>query len=845
MEPHADGGVLVRHDHADVLRSRYVFFASGWRWADPVVRSEPERDGIASGSIDVASLGVHARSQLGTPSPDAVALSWALQLDRALDDVPNSGLEFDVALRPSAWGGREPALTIDRDGKRLSIGAGKRGLVLELEGDAVGFVREPGAPQPGWARVRAVLLAGRVEAGARKATLRLRLPEGGTVRPSVAARLQTTSPQAWPQGLIAWDGWPVDVTTVGGLVGGSSERAGSHGRVRVRGDGFEFEDGTPVRFWGTNVVAYALFDGDAQDVARQARRIAALGYNLVRLHHHDSAWVEPNVFEPQSRRLRQASVEALDWWIKCLADAGVYVWLDLHVGRRFRATDGIGGFAELPDGDGRGFSYVDGRIETLMNDFASQYLVRTNRHTDRAIIDDPAVAFVLVTNENDVTHHFGQLMMPGAGRPVHEALLRERLAKITKAAGLPLERALQTWAPGPAKLALTELEHAWGTRQVAALHKLGVRVPIATTSVWGDESLYSVPSLQAGDVIDAHAYGAESALSSNPHHEPSFLAMAAMGHVLGRPHTLSEWNVPLPARDRHVAPMWVAAIAALQGWDAPVFYAHVQEALREPVSMSSFSGWVDPAAVALAPAAAILYRRGDVALARETIVLAPGADEVYGAARNPGTAAALRTGFERSRVVVALPDAPQLKWDRVASMPRDATVVADLDRDLLPREGTAVVSDTGEIRRDYAEGTLVIDTPRSQVASGWIGGATIALRDGWVALELPSATFALTSLDGAPLGESARILVTAVGQAQTGDAGRVPLRSEPVRGRFAIRSSRDLVAIPLPARAASANTDLSTRVPLRPRREGALQVFSLQAPIETHWYLLVPEQAAR
>ncbi|MFO0633949.1 MAG: hypothetical protein U0168_13955 [Nannocystaceae bacterium] len=106
----------------------------------------------------------------------------------------------------------------------------------------------------------------------------------------------------------------------------------------MRGDGFEFEDGTPVRFWGTNVVAYALFDGDKQDVARQACRIAALGYNLVRLHHHDSAWVEPNVFEPQSRRLRQAGVEALDWWIKCLADAGVYVWLDLHVGRRFRAT---------------------------------------------------------------------------------------------------------------------------------------------------------------------------------------------------------------------------------------------------------------------------------------------------------------------------------------------------------------------------------------------------------------------------------------------------------------------------------------------------------------------------
>ncbi|MFO0633946.1 MAG: hypothetical protein U0168_13940 [Nannocystaceae bacterium] len=136
--------------------------------------------------------------------------------------------------------------------------------------------------------------------------------------------------------------------------------------------------------------------------------------------------------------------------------------------------------------------------------------------------------------------------------------------------------------------------------------------------------------------------------------------------------------------------------------------------------------------------------------------------------------------------------------------------------------------------------------PRSQVVSGWVGGATIALRDGWVALEMPSATFALTSLDDAPLADTAAaILVTVVGQAVTGDAGRVPpLASErgarTLRDPLEPRSRRD----PAAARAASANTDLSTRVPLRPLREGALQVFSLQAPIETHWYLLVPETAA-
>ncbi|MFO0633947.1 MAG: hypothetical protein U0168_13945 [Nannocystaceae bacterium] len=62
------------------------------------------------------------------------------------------------------------------------------------------------------------------------------------------------------------------------------------------------------------------------------------------------------------------------------------------------------------------------------------------------------------------------------------------------------------------------------------------------------------------------------------------------------------------------------------------------------------------AAVALAPAAAILYRRGDVVARARDHRSAPGADEVYGAARNPGmVGGAAHRLLERSRVVVALP----------------------------------------------------------------------------------------------------------------------------------------------------------------------------------------------
>ena len=38
---------------------------------------------------------------------------------------------------------------------------------------------------------------------------------------------------------------------------------------------------------------------NAEDAQAQAQRLSALGFNLVRIHHHDSPWVNPNIFGEQ------------------------------------------------------------------------------------------------------------------------------------------------------------------------------------------------------------------------------------------------------------------------------------------------------------------------------------------------------------------------------------------------------------------------------------------------------------------------------------------------------------------------------------------------------------------
>ena len=51
------------------------------------------------------------------------------------------------------------------------------------------------------------------------------------------------------------DSMPVDIS----FVFADEKPAGKHGFVKVQGDQFVFEDGTPVRFWGVNFNGAACF----------------------------------------------------------------------------------------------------------------------------------------------------------------------------------------------------------------------------------------------------------------------------------------------------------------------------------------------------------------------------------------------------------------------------------------------------------------------------------------------------------------------------------------------------------------------------------------------------------
>jgi len=599
---------------------------------------------------------------------------------------------------------------------------------------------------------------------------------------------------AWPADIMRSDTSPVDLS----FLNAPEKPAGKRGFLKTRGDELAFDDDTPARFWGTNLTAYSLFGTPKADVKKQARRLSELGFNLVRLHHHDSEWVNPNIFGDQNtsntQTLNADMLEKLDWWIKCLKDEGIYLWLDLHVGRRVRPGDAIRDFEEIRQGKPSaslfGYNYVNDSIRDAMKRFDDMYLDHQNRFSGLRYKDDPAIVTLLMTNENDLTNHFGNALLPDKGVPGHSAIYMREAERFAAKYALPKDRVWRSWEDGPSKLFLNDLERRFDIDMIAHLRALGVKAPIVTTSTWGSNPLSSLPALTVGDIIDVHSYGGVGELEKNPIYGANLVHWIAAAQVVGKPLTVTEWGVDSHgslAPDRQDMPLYIAGSASMQGWDAVMFYAYSQEVLTDGSSTPSiYQAYDDPALLASLPAAALLYRQGHVKEASTRYVFEPSKEMLFDQPISAANSIALRTASERGRLVIAMPRVPELPWLDESVVPPGGKIIHDPQQSQIPTNSSEVVSDSGELRRNWAEGTFTINTPRTQAAMGWIGGKTITLADVEMAVGTRNSVVAVQSLDGSPIGQSRKIMISLGARSVPRAENSLPFYSEPVEGRILV-----------------------------------------------------------
>ena len=179
--------------------------------------------------------------------------------------------------------------------------------------------------------------------------------------------------------------------------------AGKHGFVRAE-NGRLVTDAGPIRFWATNLCFDACFPSREQ-ADMVAARMARLGINCVRMHHMDARSIWGS--SPNKLTIDPAQLDRLDYLIHQLKQNGIYTNINLHVSRSLGEAEGFPAREGRPNYD-KGIGNFEPRMIEAQKKYARDLLVHVNPYTKTSYADEPAVAFVEISNEDALYNIFNR-----------------------------------------------------------------------------------------------------------------------------------------------------------------------------------------------------------------------------------------------------------------------------------------------------------------------------------------------------------------------------------------------------------------------------------------------------
>ena len=615
------------------------------------------------------------------------------------------------------------------------------------------------------------------------------------------------------------DRMPVDIS----FAFKNEKPAGKHGFCRVNGDKFQFEDGTPARFWGVIFNGACCFPDHAY-AEGVARRLAQAGCNIVRFHQMDAEWATPNIFRltagkrlKDTRHFDPRCMERHDYLIKCLKEQGIYIVTDVTTYRKFKSGDGVHD-ADLLSDNMKGVSlYAPDMIE-LQKEYAYNYWNHVNQYTGIAYKDDPQFVLLDITNENDLFHNPTNNRLYCKRSEYYDNMFRDMFAQWLKehnidydAYSCPIFNLDKPMIDFRIELSKKYYE---GMRQYLR-EEVGVKIPICGTN-WSMRGAL-VKSQENMDFQDGHRYfydwrwGEYEKCTYNKsitEQQVTMLDVVLATRLHGQPFFMTEWDMPWPNAARAEAPIWFPAVASLQGFSGMTIHTYAygtnlshRDLLGKEASSSTigsvpyregiFTCWNDPSKFGLFYHGALMIRRGDVKEANHTI----GAKITQ---YDKKIATLTGTALETHRVDVVL----------------DTTDTSDLTdirpiEDKFERENPdKIVSDTGELWRDVKKRIGAVDTPRTKAVYGYLamqnqnnvrGNFGIQLNGMMVDSETDFATIALSSLTDDPIENSDNMLLSTIGRSWNRGAlfagekmieyGTGPIEVEIIHANIAIKTN--------------------------------------------------------
>ncbi len=623
------------------------------------------------------------------------------------------------------------------------------------------------------------------------------------------------------EGFFAWeppsdplaDDCPIDLRHL------NEPQAGASGFVRRMGKDLVLGNGRPVRFWmvqaGLRNLRKPMMDYWARRMAKYGINLARMGMlGLFRLHRDGKDEAFARELDKLHYTVAALKREGIYVYL------GHLYW---HTSVKVSEAHGFEGYGK--GRSALGLMFFDPKMQKLYKSFADRLLNTPNPYTKLPMSKDPAVAVVEIQNESNLLFWAfnPERMVPRTRELIERAFANfaaKKYGSIDKALAAwgpkkkpgrdhPEDGRLALYGPGHltgqswaaaqrnVKRAGDQLQfyYEWQKGFYAKMasdfrKQLGVRNLISCSN-WktADAAVLGVlerASYTAGDVICRNVYYGvdykpkpkrfyaidvgDTFKGYSSLKPPGFPGPFTIGHVYDHPYMLTETNWTRPNPYRAEWPFLVATYGSMAGVDGWVFFAQDSALWASQMGVWDIN---NPTILGQFPAAALTFRAGYVKEAPAAVTDHLAMEDLYAFKG----ASLYEMGGKDALWEARIGDLEGAPSERKARVDPLAFFVGKVNRvpgegpsrvekvdlgNYIERKARTVRSLTSQLRWDFGTGVATVAAPKVAGAAGFLAGAG-RIELGPVAIEAGNdyASIMVVSLDGKPLGESARILIQA------------------------------------------------------------------------------------
>ena len=609
--------------------------------------------------------------------------------------------------------------------------------------------------------------------------------------------------------------------------------AGKNGFVQIQNGHLVTDGGKRILFWGVHLTDWSkgsVLLPPKEDAPMWSATLSRFGVNLVRLHFLDLPAPRGIIdgTRQDTQHFDSNQLDRLDFLVAELKKRGIYVDLNLNVGRTFKPGDNIPEYE--PGHWSKGVTLFDSRMIELEKDYARQILTHKNPYTNTEYRNEPALALIEIVNENVLWigfhppgPYFEKELTGRYNTWLKETRSAEEIARVRELTGVQADQVVPLLnsseaAAAPKERFDTEMsfymymeDHFYQDMSAFLKNALGVKVPIIGTAdhAHSTSSYPMLTSLSRMELLDGHVYwehpGSKEAKNSPMVNDPLHSTVVQLSRTAfaGKPYTVSEFNHPFPNDFAAEGFPVIAAYGSFQDWDAIVLYTFEPKLAPDwpPYVGDPFDISLDPVRMTECAAGALMFRRLDVRPALKTIERTYSTEQVRDSARLPYSEWPYFTpGFPLS-----LPLQHEVRIRSLRGPPTGK---------FIAEQTSPILSDTGELTWYTSPpnaGVVTVNTDRTQAFIGFIGESRRELKNLFVEISNKFACIVVSSLDSKPLALADKMLLTATSRvANTGmkwndsgttlaEQGGAPTLIDPVQGKVVLRGIQGATAITVTA----------------------------------------------